>query len=122
MKKILFLGAGLALAALASCGDGKHYGKPFQGFPTARIADLVERPAEHFRKDLRIEGVVVRQCPATGCWFFLSDGAGKELKVEMGDTVPKLPPRKGKTAVVEGKLIPYGDRVEFVGVAAEFKP
>jgi len=122
MKKLVILGTGLALAALAACNDGKHYGKPFQGFPKAEIAALVDKPAEHYRKDLRIEGVITRQCPATGCWFFVADGAGKEVKVEMGDTVPKLPPRKGKTAIVEGKLIPYGDRVEFIGVAVEFKP
>ena len=67
-----------------------------------------------------IEGVVVRQCPSTGCWFYLRDGAGKELKVEMGDTVPKLPARKGKGAAVEGRLIPYGERFEFVGTAVEF--
>ena len=80
----------------------------------------MDKPADHYRKDLRIEGELVRQCPATGCWFYLKDPAGKELKVEMGDTVAKLPPRTGRRAVVEGKLIPYGDRIEFVGVAVEF--
>lgn len=120
MKKLLTIGAGLGLALLASCGDGDRYGKPFAGFPKAELAALVDKPAEHFRKDVRIEGVVSRQCPATGCWFYLRDAGGKVLKVEMGDTVPKLPPRVGRAAAVEGKLIPYGDRVEFVGVAVEF--
>ena len=122
MKKILILGAGLALAALASCNDGKHYGKPFADFPKAELAALVEKPADFYRKDVRIEGPVTRQCPATGCWFYVGDGNGKELKVEMGDTVPKIPPQKGKTAIVEGKLIPFGTGTQFVGVAAEFKP
>jgi hypothetical protein len=112
----------LLLAALASCKKGDHYGAPFLGFPRAEISALVERPSEHYRKDLRIEGVVTRQCPATGCWFHLRDAAGKEVKVEMGDTVPRLPPRKGKGAAVEGRLIPYGDRIEFVGTAVEFSP
>jgi hypothetical protein len=120
MKKLPTIGAGLGLALLASCGDGDRHGKPFAGFPKAELAALMDKPADHFRKDLRIEGVVSRQCPATGCWFYLRDAGGRELKVEMGDTVPKLPPRKGKAAVVEGKLIPYGDRIEFVGVAVEF--
>ena len=119
MKKILMLAA---LAALSSCDEPKHYGKPFAGFPKTEIAALLDAPAEHFRKDLRIEGPVTRQCPATGCWFFVGHGAGKELKVEMGDTVPGLPPRKGKTAVIEGRLIPYGKEIQFVGVAVEFKP
>jgi hypothetical protein len=120
MKTTLFAaGTAVLLAFLASCGDGDHHGKPFAGFPLVSIADLADRPAEHYRKDHRIEGEMVRQCPVTGCWFYLRDASGKEVKVEMGDTTPKLPALKGRKVAVEGRLIPYGDRTEFVGVAME---
>ncbi len=115
------LPAAAVLLLLASCGEGDHHGQPFKGFPALDLAKLVDQPAEHLRKEVRIVGLVSRQCPATGCWFFLKDAQGKEVKVEMGDAVPKLPPRTGKTAAVEGQLIKYGDRYEFIGTSVEFK-
>ncbi len=38
-------------------------------------------------RDIRIEGEIVRQCPATGCWFYLDDGRGNRIKVELGKVV-----------------------------------
>lgn len=101
-----------------------HFGRPFAGHPAARIADLVARPEDHLGKALRIRGRLQRQCPATGCWFDLTDPSDPEnraLKVEMGDTTPRLPPRLGRFATVEGQLIRYGEGVEFVGVAVTFE-
>jgi hypothetical protein len=125
MKTILILcgvvlAAGLAIFFFAARGTADHHGNPFRGLPPAEIAALVDRPAEYLKKDLRIEGTLARQCPSSGCWFFLKDSGGKELKVEMGDTTPKRPQRLGKRAVVEGQLIRFGDRFEFIGTAVEF--
>jgi hypothetical protein len=39
----------------------------------------------------------------------------------VGDTLPKLPPRVGRIAEVEGQLIRYGDGYQFVGVSVEFR-
>ena len=121
MKTFVLSGTALGLLLVASCGGSEQYGQPFKGFPGLELAKLVEQPADQVRKEVRIEGVVSRQCPATGCWFYLKDPQGKEVKVEMGDTIPKLPPRTGRTAAVEGQLIKYGDRYEFIGTSVEFK-
>ena len=105
-----------------------HFGMGFAGSPTVAVADLVTKPTEFLKKPVRIEGVVARQCPATGCWFYLKDpnspatnGAPpQEIKVEMGDTVPKIPRHVGKFAAVEGQLIKYGEGYQFIGVAVTF--
>lgn len=55
---------------------------------------------------------------------FLTDPGdlkAQELKVEMGDTTPRLPSRLGKVAHVEGQLIKFGDGYEFIGVAVTFE-
>lgn len=133
MKKII-IASGLAVAlviggaVMFSNQREDHFGLTFVGSPTVSVADLVTQPTEFLKKPVRIKGVVARQCPATGCWFYLSDpsqsGAKdappKEIKVEMGDTVPKIPRHVGKFAAVEGQLIKYGDGYQFIGVAVTF--
>jgi hypothetical protein len=80
------------------------------------------------KKPVRIEGIVPKQCPATGCWFYVRDpnapenggGSPPEIKVEMGDTVQRIPRHVGKFAMVEGQLIKYGSGYQFIGVAVTF--
>ena len=113
--------AGL-LAWFFLSGDWKdRHGNPFQGYPSVSIRELAEKPAEHLKKNLRIEGTVGRQCPSAGCWFYLQGESGKEVKVEMGDTTPRLTQRTGKMAMVEGQWIQYGDAFLFIGTAVEFR-
>jgi hypothetical protein len=128
MKTILIL-CGLILAGLAAWlvasrngSQANHHGTPFKNLPAVSLAELTGKPGDHVRKPVRIEGTLARQCPSRGCWFYLRDTEGHQLKVEMGDTTPDLPPRVGKTAIVEGQLIPFGEGHEFIGTAVEFRP
>ncbi len=123
--KTIFILCGLLLVAGAALfffmrPHTDHHGNDFRGYPAVDLAPLVDRPTEYLKKDVTLHGTLARQCPATGCWFYLRDAAGKEVKVEMGDTTPKLPQRVGKTATVEGRLIKFGETYEFVGTAVEF--
>lgn len=114
----------LALFALKFSHREDHFGKPFTGLPAAAIPDIVSKPDAFLGKQVSIHGKLQRQCPATGCWFFLTDPGdlkAQELKVEMGDTTPRLPSRLGKVAHVEGQLIKFGDGYEFIGVAVTFE-
>ena len=124
--RIIFIACGaILLAGLVAFiwfrSGTDHHGNPFKGFPSVAVRDLADKPNDYLKKDARIEGAIDRQCPASGCWFFVKDTNGKEVKVEMGDTTPKLPQRLGKTAVVEGQLIKFGDGYEFIGTAVEFR-
>jgi hypothetical protein len=124
--KIIFILCGLILAGAAAWfflarGHADHYGNAFRGLAPVELAQLVDKPADLLKKEVRIQGTVTRQCPSSGCWFFLKDAGGKELKVEMGDTTPRLPARVGKAATVEGQLILFGKEYEFIGTAVEFR-
>jgi hypothetical protein len=124
MKAILVVGAlllagGGAWLFLAHRGPD-HHGQAFRGLGAVEIASLVEKPTDYLKKDVRIEGTLAKQCPSTGCWFYLREPGGKEIKVEMGDTTPELPARVGKKATVEGQLIRYGEEYQFIGNAVEF--
>lgn len=128
MKKILITSTAILIAATAifmwkRMPADEHHGLPFTGLPPAAIADLATRPADFLGRPVSITGRLLRQCPATGCWFFLVDPAdskARTVKVDMGDTISKLPQHVGGIAHVEGQLIQYGDGYEFIGVAVTF--
>lgn len=110
---------------LLGCGKGgaKHFGEPFSaGVATPTISELMAEPDSFHRKTIRIKGQIERQCPASGCWVYLSEGGGESVRVELGDTLPNLPKRVGDTAEVEGELIPKGGSYEFIGTRITFYP
>jgi len=121
----LILLVGLALVVWKVQGRDDHFGNPFVGSPSAAISEVVGNPEAFLGKQISLHGNLKRQCPATGCWFFLVDpvdSKGRELKVEMGDTTPRLPAGVGRSAHVEGQLIKFGEEYEFIGVAVTFSP
>jgi hypothetical protein len=128
MKSILAICAVVLVTAVAVLAwklsnRADHHGKPFAGLPAAAIADITAKPDAFVGRQVTIRGKLKQHCPATGCWFYLVDPADSkahELKVEMGDTTPRLPARIGKLAQVEGQLIKYGEDYEFIGVAVTF--
>jgi hypothetical protein len=119
---VLFLCA-IALLIWRLSKREDHFGKAFSGYPTAKIPDLVVSSADFLGRPVSIEGILKQQCPSTGCWFFLvdpGDPKARDLKVEMSDTTPRLPPRIGRRARVEGQLIKYGEGYEFIADAVTF--
>ncbi len=117
---IMILGAVVALA-LAGCeGKTRHFGEPFVGASEVAIEQLLHSPAAYTRKVVHVRGRIARQCPASGCWFFLEDASGHSLKVELGDYLPKLPINIGRMAEVEGELIKHGDTPLMIGTRVTF--
>jgi hypothetical protein len=124
MKTILVL-CGLILAGaiawlVIARPFADHFGSAFRGLGSVQVAQLLEKPSDFVKKDVRIRGVVTRQCAQCGCWFVVKDAGGAEIRVEMGETAGHLPFRLGKAATVEGQLIKFGEGYEFIGTAVEF--
>jgi hypothetical protein len=124
MKTILIL-CGLVLAGaiawlVIARPFADHFGSSFRGLGSVQVAQLLDKPSDFVKKDVRIDGVVTRQCPNCGCWFVVRDSGSRELRVEMGETAGHLPFRLGKAVTVEGQLIKFGEEVEFIGTAVEF--
>jgi len=97
-----------------------HYGEPFHGVPRVGLAELSASPATWSGKEVRVSGVLVRQCPATGHWFYLRDEAGSQspIKIEMDEA--NLPQRVGSQAIVEGRFQPAGDGWRIAASGIEF--
>jgi hypothetical protein len=114
------LAAGVAYAAWRYA-QPEHYGNAFTGAAGVSLPELARAGDGTEPRDVRIEGEVVRQCPATGCWFYLDDGRGNRIKVEMGKVVPQLPQRLGSRAIVEGRKVEMGAEAVFAGNGVEFR-
>jgi len=99
----------------------RHYGQPFDNVPAVSLKDVSAEPETHQKNELRLEGTIERQCPTTGCWFYISDGQGHNLRIEMSSVITTLPNIVGKRAVVEGYLEKNGQEYELNGKAAEIR-
>lgn len=97
----------------------QHFGEPFANAPTVSVSELLDHPADHVKHTVAIEGTVQKQCPVSGCFFYFKDGS-KELKVELGDTLPTLPQKIGSRARVEGQLVEASGSYVFIGKVVEF--
>jgi len=88
MKRILALCAAVLIAGIGYAAwryaQPELYGRPFEGAAEASIHELITRPVGGSEVVVRVEGAIVRQCPATGCWFYIDDGKGNQVKVELG--------------------------------------
>lgn len=112
---VLVLGAGY-LAWLHS--KPEHYGVPFSNAPVVSIAQVLSGPVAG---DVRVDGQIVRQCPVSGCWFYLDDGNGHQIKIELGKTLPQLPQKVGRRATAEGRIVQMGNEPVLVGSSVEFQ-
>jgi hypothetical protein len=93
------LGPGLLLAVLLTGGttfmaaqDGKTYGKGVSLKRAVPVAMLLEAPAAHVGKDVRVDGVVSTVCQSMGCWIEVADPAvGRGIRFKAKDGVIVFP-------------------------------
>lgn len=125
MKKILVIS--MAILTLGVVGvfltmqPAERFGEPFKVGAATALRDIVDNPDRFVTADVRTSGRIVRQCPSSGCWFFLDDGTGRNVRVELGHLGIKLPQHVGGAAEVEGRLIRDGKDLELIGNGVQFR-
>lgn len=71
---------------------------------------------------LAIEGKIVQQCPASGCWFRMKDDGG-EVFVDLAPAKLRLTEkREGQQAKVTGRVVKHGGQFRLEAQHVEFKP
>ena len=71
---------------------------------------------------MAIEGDIIQQCPASGCWFRMKDDAG-EVFVELAPSKLRLTEnREGQHAKVTGHVVKRGAQFRLEAQYVEFKP
>ena len=73
-------------------------------------------------ESVAVQGEIVRQCPAVGCWFQIQDGTG-ELFVDLNATDIRLTEsRVGEHVEVAGRLLKRGGQFQLEAESVEFGP
>ena len=60
----------------AAADDGKTYGDGVRLKQAVAVAALLDAPASHVGKTVRIDGIVSKVCQSMGCWMEIADAAG----------------------------------------------
>jgi hypothetical protein len=82
-------GAGVGLAAAE---EGKQYGAGVTATRSVPVATLLQQPAAHVGKTVRVDGVVSKVCQAMGCWIEIADPAlGRGIRFKAKDGVIVFP-------------------------------
>ncbi|MBI2826041.1 MAG: hypothetical protein HYX69_15255 [Planctomycetia bacterium] len=103
---------GLSAAAPSSLG------KPVQGDVSTICAGCMSD--EKLGETVAIEGEVVQQCPATGCWFRMKDDAG-EVFVDLAPAKLRLTEaREGQHAKVSGRVMKQSGQFRLEAQHVEF--
>jgi len=75
---------------------------------------------EAIGKMLTIEGEIVKQCPAVGCWFIVKDESG-EVFVDLKPAGLRLEQkREGEHATVTGRVIKSGGKYQLEAEHIQF--
>ncbi len=124
MKKIILtclIVAGIAIGMLVQHSSGKdHYGAEFKGLSIVDIKSASSADESLAGREIAVQGKINRQCPSSGCWFFIDDGAGNQIRVELGHLGMKFPQRMGQQALVEGRLSKTSEGWQLIGNGVKF--
>lgn len=130
------LGLALASAAtltLAGCNSGTNQGT---GDSSAAVPSSLGEPVkgdvplacsqclsdDKVGQTVAIEGEIVQQCPASGCWFRMKDDAG-EVFVDLAPAKLRLTEnREGQHAKVTGRVVKLGGQFRLEAQHVEFTP
>ena len=103
---LIFFG-GLIIMGLTSChffAPTEKYGAELSGVKNTEIKDILAAPQSFEGKPVIIEGKITSEC-STGCWFYLSVGAGNlSIYVDTKNSGFAIPQKVGKYILVEGTV------------------
>ena len=80
------------VTAQEAAREGKIYGDGVTLARSVPVAALLETPAAHVGKSVRVDGVVSKVCQSMGCWLEIADPAlGRGIRFKARDGVIVFP-------------------------------
>jgi hypothetical protein len=126
MKKTVIVMAIVMLVAISiwytvGGGGGKNnsFGTGAQSAITS-IGDIQKDPAKYLNQVVTVEGEMTKECPTSGCWWYIKDQSG-EIRADSAGSGFALPlNRQGQTIRTVGRVVKTesGD-LELVALGAE---
>ena len=111
MKNVVWLVILLALMAagiwyILSGNDSKgdRFGASTEATLTS-VGDIQKNPGKYLNQVVTVEGEMTKECPTTGCWWYLKDRTG-EIRADSSGAGFALPlHRQGSIVRTTGKLV-----------------
>jgi len=103
-------GAAAAQPAAEAVAGRKAYGAPIDAkTPEVSLSEVLGAPSKYADKNVRLTGTITSVCQGMGCWLQLGDPKGSAHVKLRGHSffVPKN--SSGRSAVIEGKVLPALD-------------
>lgn len=94
LSALLTLALGLVAPAVTLAAEeaGKVYGAGVTAKRAVPVASLLQKPAVHAGKTVRVDGVVTQVCQSMGCWIEIADPAlGRGVRFKARDGVIVFP-------------------------------
>jgi uncharacterized protein YdeI (BOF family) len=105
---------------LAACGGGGQYGAGVDpAAPKIQIKDMFLQP-DLMGTKVTLEGRIVNQCAANGCWFYLQDETG-QVYVDLSRNGFELPALQNKTAIASGTVAKNQQAFLLIATGVEIK-
>jgi len=114
---MLFLGLGVA----ASYAGTQKYGEAISNRQVTSIKDILANSKAYEGKTVTIEGKIDTEC-TSGCWFFVKLTRGNaSIYVDIGKSGFAIPQKRGKTVLVEGKVVSAKSGTTIIGKGVEIR-
>ena len=84
----------------------KYFGAPFSVATALPASAVLDDPAKHADKPVRMTGELAEVCQKMGCWAVVRDDAGHSVRITMKDHAFGIDKdAMGKACEVEGELV-----------------
>jgi uncharacterized protein YdeI (BOF family) len=116
---VMLVGISIWYTVGGSGGKNNSFGAGVQSAITS-IGDIQKDPAKYLNQVVTVEGEMTKECPTSGCWWYIKDQSG-EIRADSAGSGFALPlNRQGQTIRTTGKVVKTesGD-LELVAMGAE---
>lgn len=87
--------------------------------PTA-IRELQDNPKDYVGREVVIQGKITKQCPTSGCWWYIDDGTGEIRADSTGGNFALPVGHEGSQVRTRGKVVETETgQVEIAALGAE---
>jgi hypothetical protein len=102
---VALVGAGIWYAlGGGETANGNAFGGAV-GTQTVAIGDIQQAPGKYLGQEVTVEGELTKECPGSGCWWYIKDQSGEIRADSLGASFALPLHKEGQRIRTTGKVI-----------------